>query len=163
MEIIEVRPKDRDWIRALLRKAWGGETVVIRGHVFRPCQLPGFIAVREGRPAGLVTYRVEGDDAEVVTLNSLRTGMGIGTALLGKVEETAREASCRRLRVVTTNDNRTALRFYRNRGYRKVAVRRGAVTEARKQKPEIPLRNPDGIPIEDEIELAKDLGETRCD
>ncbi|HEY1774611.1 MAG TPA: hypothetical protein VGG41_00500, partial [Solirubrobacteraceae bacterium] len=54
--------------------------------------------------------------------------------------------------LVTTNDNVTAQRFYENRGLRFVALQAGAVDEARKLKPEIPLVGEGGVEIHDELE-----------
>ena len=90
---------------------------------------------------------------EVVTLDSLRPGRGIGTALIEAVKSAASAAGCRRLWLITTNDNLHALGFYQKRGFRLVAVHPGAVDAARRLKPEIPLNGNDGIPIRDEIEL----------
>ena len=55
--------------------------------------------------------------------------------------------------VITINDNLDALRFYQRRGMRLVAVRPGAVDEARRLKPSIPVIGAQGIPIHDELEL----------
>jgi RimJ/RimL family protein N-acetyltransferase len=101
----------------------------------------------------LVTYRIVAKECEIVTLDSLQTGMGIGTALLDAVEQAAQQARCRRIWLITTNDNLTALRFYQKRGFSLVAVHRGAVEQARRLKPEIPACGQYGIPIQDEIEL----------
>jgi ribosomal protein S18 acetylase RimI-like enzyme len=101
----------------------------------------------------LITYRVEGDVCEIITLNSLVEGRGIGTALVQAVREAAVEAGCRRLWLITTNDNLTALRFWQKRGFSLVRVYRNAVTDSRRLKPEIPLTGEHGIPIRDEIEL----------
>ncbi len=51
------------------------------------------------------------------------------------------------------------VRFYQRRGFVLVALRRSAVDESRKFKPEIPLLGMDGIPIRDEIELEMALEE----
>lgn len=99
----------------------------------------------------------EGDDCEIVTLDSLNPGIGIGTALLDAVEDRARQAHCTRLSITTTNDNLNALRFYQKRGFLLVAVYRNAVDVARKLKPQIPLIGRDGIPVHDEIELQMNL------
>ena len=48
---------------------------------------------------------------EVVTLNSLQPGRGVGTALLDAVAQAATAAGCERLWLVTTNDNLAALCF----------------------------------------------------
>ena len=66
-------------------------------------------------------------------------------------------AGCRRLWLITTNDNLAALRFYQRRGFELVAVHRRAVAAARRLKPEIPLVGAHGIPIRDEIELEMAL------
>jgi DNA-3-methyladenine glycosylase I len=69
------------------------------------------------------------------------------------VKKVARQSGCRRLWLVTTNDNLNALRFYQKRGFALVAVHRNALEISRKLKPEIPLIGADGIPLRDEIEL----------
>lgn len=146
-------PADVDWIRALANERWGGPTILSRGREHRLPDLPGFVAEAEGARVGLATWRVEADACELVSLDSLRPRSGIGTALLDRVRKTAREAGCRRLWLVTTNDNLDAVRFYQRRGMRLVAVHRGAVDAARSRKPTIPLVGMHGIPIRDEIEL----------
>lgn len=98
-------------------------------------------------------------ECEIMSLNSLAEGKGIGTALLSEVEKAAREQDCRLLKLVTANDNTHALRFYQRRGFVLSKISIGAVEEARKLKPEIPLIGSDGIPIRDEIELVKVLGD----
>jgi GNAT superfamily N-acetyltransferase len=101
----------------------------------------------------LITYRVEGDAGEIITLNSLVEGRGIGTALVQAVHQTAVQAGCRCLWLITTNDNLAALRFWQKRGFSLVRVHRNAMTDSRRLKPEIPLTGEHGIPIRDEIEL----------
>jgi len=67
-------------------------------------------------------------------------------------------AGCRRVWLVTTNDNVDALAFYQRRGFRLAALHRAAVTEARETlKPEIPEVARNGIPIRDELELELEL------
>ena len=58
---------------------------------------------------------------------------------------------------MTTNDNLRALRFYQRRGFRLKELRPGAVNDARRLKPQIPLYGADGIPMRDEIELIASL------
>ena len=160
---LRVRPADdkgRGWISRLLLKRWGSERIVVHGDVYRPAELPGFVAVGDGERLGLLTYHIDGQDCEIVTVDSLHEGVGIGSALIEAVKQAARESSCRRLWLITTNDNLEALRFYQKRGFELVAVRRGAVDAARKVKPEIPLWGNHGIPLRDEIELEMALRTT---
>lgn len=144
---------DRPWATSVLARAWHSARVVTRGRVHQADSLPGLVAIAGGQRVGLLTYRREGDEIEVVTLNSLWPRRGVGTALLAAIEEIARFSGCRRLWLVTTNDNLVALRFYQKRGWSLVAVHREAMHEARRLKPEIPLLGENGIPLRDEIEL----------
>ncbi len=73
--------------------------------------------------------------------------------LIEAVKQAAVSAGCRRLWLITTNDNLHALRFYQKRGFRLVAVYPNALEESRRLKPEIPLVGLDGIPLRDELEL----------
>lgn len=132
---------------------WDAEIVVAHGVIYRPAALPGFLAEAAGAPVGLLTYHIAGEACEIVTLDSLRPGCGIGTALIAAAAAVARQAGCRRLWLITTNDNVHALRFYQKRGFRLAALHRDAVAVSRALKPEIPLIGMDGIPIRDEIEL----------
>lgn len=151
----------RPWVRQLLEAEWGGSIVVSRGRVHDASHLPGFIALDGNRPVGLVTYRIDGDACELVTLNSLVPGVGIGSALVSEVKDLATAAGCRRLWLITTNDNTQALRFYQKSGFRLVALHRDALEESRKLKPTIPLVGKDGIQLRDELEL--EIGLLRMD
>lgn len=152
----DVRPlteDDRSWVRSTLKRYWASTTVVTRGRVHEADELPGFAAWRDGVEVGLLTYNIEGDQCEIVTHNSLAGHGGVGSCLLAEVRKVAREAGCRRLWCVTTNDNTEAMRFYQRRDFDLVAIHRGAITEARKLKPEMPDVGLDGIPIRHEVEM----------
>jgi ribosomal protein S18 acetylase RimI-like enzyme len=152
-----VTPADADWIRQHVTRVWRADIVVAHGEVFRPHELPGFIASSDGKAVGLVTYRIDGDGCEIVTIDSTRPGAGIGTRLIDTVKEAALREGCRRLWLLTTNDNLNAIGFYQKRGFALVRVHIGAATEARRLKPSIPLIGFDGIPVRDDIELEMQL------
>lgn len=157
-ETIEILPLTADmrrWAVGVLAEHWGSELVVTRGHAYRADTLPGFIARMGGEPLGLITYTVKGQSCEIVTLNSLQEGSGIGTRLLEAVDRSARAAHCTRMWLITTNDNLPALRFYQRRGFTISAVYPNAVADSRRLKPEIPLIGIGGIPVRDEIELER--------
>ena len=132
---------------------WGGEEMITRGKMYRPEQLEGFVMEDEDEWLGLLTFAIEGGECEVTSLDSLREGQGIGSNLLHQVIEEAKQRGCKRLFLITTNDNLNALGFYQKRGFEIVAVYRGAVNESRKIKPWIPLVGYNNIPLRDEIEL----------
>jgi ribosomal protein S18 acetylase RimI-like enzyme len=149
--MIEVRPlreDERGWVRSMIRERWGSEIVVAHGVIYEPMLLPGFVAEEEGRPIGLLTYVLEGDACEIVTIDAFEEGRGVGTALISAVKG----LGARRLWLITTNDNVRAQRFYEHRGFRLVAVHEGALVRSRELKPEIPLVAADGTPIRDELE-----------
>ncbi len=153
-------PKDQaeqDWLKALWVQEWGGETMVSKGVIYRLAELGALIARGQDGPCGAATYHVGEHGCELMSINALAEGQGVGTSLLRAVEELARNRGCSRVWLITTNDNLDALRFYQRRGYRLAALYPGAVDEARKQKPAIPLVGYHGIPIRDEIELEKAL------
>ena len=107
----------------------------------------------------MLTYRIEGLDCEIVTIDSTVEGAGVGTALINVVRKIAKAKGCKRLWLITTNDNLNALGFYQKRGFQIIAVRPNAVDEARKLKPQISLKAANGIPIRDELELELELSE----
>lgn len=147
------RADERDLIQSQLRTSWGSATIVSRGRSRDASRLPAFLATHDEDVVGLATFELSGPECELVTLNAFRAGQGIGSALLDRVTETAAEHGCLRVWLVTTNDNLAALGFYQRRGMRLVAVHPGAVDEARRVKPTIPLVGDQGIPIHDELEL----------
>jgi GNAT superfamily N-acetyltransferase len=53
-------------------------------------------------------------ETEVVTVDALELGRGVGSLLLDAAGTLARRAGWRRLWLVTTNDNTAALRFYQS-------------------------------------------------
>jgi ribosomal protein S18 acetylase RimI-like enzyme len=125
-----------------------------------PQDLPGFVALYEGEKVGLVTYNIISASCEIVTINSNRSSSGVGTALFEAVRNIAITSGCKRLWLITTNDNLNALRFYQKRGFVLVTIHRNELELSRKLKPEISLIGNAGIPLRDEIELEIMLDET---
>lgn len=161
MSDLRIRPPqteaDRTWLTDLWREEWGGEVMVTRGKTYRVHDLEALIAWDGDQRVGLATYFIHGESCELMSLNALTQGKGVGTALLEAVEAAARQAGCTRLWLITSNDNLDAVKFYQRRGYRLVAVHLGAIDEARKIKPTIPVTGFFDIPIHDEWELSKPL------
>jgi len=158
IQIRELADEDRDWTRDFLREHWAGPLIVTRGRLHHADRLPGFVALVDGVRQGLLTYHIDGDQGEIVSLDALIQGQGIGTALIDAVRRAAAAAGCRRLWVITTNDNTPAMRFYQRCGFAMAAVHRRAVAEvSRRLKPRIPALGLDGIPIRDEVEIEIDL------
>ena len=151
-----VRPivaDDRGWIVETLETHWGSTIMVSRGVMHDIPSHDGFAAFQEGQPIGLLTYNIVGDQCEITLMQSMREGIGAGSALIDAVRSAAMSAGCRRLWLITTNDNLHALRFYQKRGFKLVAVHPNALARSRELKPGIPFTGMNGIPLRDEIEL----------
>ncbi len=151
--ILPINAGDREWVAQFIFEHWGSNKAISRGVVHFPQNLPGFVALYEGEKVGLVTYKILDESCELVTINSTHPSSVIGTALIEAVMDIAQKAGCKRLWLITTNDNMNALRFYQKRGFELVAIHRNALDISRRLKPEISLIGNDGIPLRDEIEL----------
>lgn len=151
-----LRPLISTDINLVLQKtieSWGSEIVVVHDMIFHPAELPGFGIFIGEELIGLLTYHIENYSCEIITLNSWQEGKGIGSALINEVKQVAIQSGCRRLWLVTTNDNTHALNFYQKHGFVIAGIRINSLESARRLKPEIPMRGFDGISLRDEIDL----------
>lgn len=144
---------DAPWVAAFTTAEWGADFVVAHGVVYHPHRLPGFVAQFGEDVVGLATYSIQERACELVTINAVYEGQGIGTALLEAVVTAANQARCTRVWLTTTNDNLRALAFYQKRRFQLAALHSGAVAAARRLKPSLPLVAPNGVPIRDELEF----------
>lgn len=140
-----------------MENAFGSVTVVRKGVLINASVLPGFVATDGGRLVGLLTYDCSQGECEVVAIISTEGGRGVGRALMDAARDHAAAAGCRRLWLITTNDNTRAFRFYQLWGMDLCAFYRHGARRSRKAKPSLPERGADGIPLEHELELI--LGE----
>jgi|TARA_Y100001933_G_C18895801_1_gene520330 ribosomal protein S18 acetylase RimI-like enzyme len=145
--------KDQPWIRRLLRRYWATEKILSKGKIHDAVTCSGLAAFRDDEPVGLILYNIDGEDCEIVTHNSLADSGGIGSCLLAALRNEARAHGCKRLWLVTTNDNTPAVRFYQRRDFDICAFHKDAISKARELKPEIPDEGLDGIRVRHEIEL----------
>ena len=145
--------ENRNIARSIIKK-WLTDFIITRGRKVYPAEMEGFLAFDEkGETVGMVTYEIIGDQCEVVTLDAFKQWHGVGTVLLKKVEEVARERKCRRMWLITINSNIDAIRFFQKRGMTLVAVHVNALEYSRKLKPQIPMIGEYGIPMRDEVEF----------
>jgi HAD superfamily hydrolase (TIGR01509 family) len=155
----QLQASDREWVLQMML-GWGADFIVSRGRKVYAADLPGLCAVADdGRPIGLATYEIVSDGCELVTLDALEQFRGVGTALVLAVRAAAVTAGCRRLWLITTNDNLDALRFYQRRDFKLAALRRDSLQLSRRLKPSIPLVGNYGICLRDEIELEMSLSQ----
>lgn len=157
MEYRPITDTDRDAVNALIEERWHGTDMIVHGERINMTRAAGVMAWDGDTIAGLITYRIADRECEILSMDSLQEGLGIGSALIERVIELAKDAHCRRITVTTTNDNTDALRFYQKRGFTMARLYVDAIETARRIKPSIPLTGDNGIPIRDEIELMMDV------
>lgn len=157
MEIISISDKNREQINDFLISHWYSTDMVVRGEVVDMTKLDGFAAYENENIIGLITYRIEDSECEIMSLDSLKENRGIGTTLLNKAIETASNINCTKIKLITTNDNINAMRFYQKRGFDIMRIYRNALEKSRKIKPSIPMTGDFGIPLKHEIEFERKI------
>jgi GNAT superfamily N-acetyltransferase len=158
LSVRAVAEVERSRLVEIVERQWGTTEIISRGEGHDLSRCPALFCLEGDRVVGLATYRVSGQDCELLTIDAFEKQRGIGTRLLEAVIGQAAAAGCGRLWLVTTNDNLDAIRFYQRRGMRLVAVHPGAVDQARELKPQIPLIGEYGIAIRDELEFDLEVG-----
>ena len=158
MELYRIDQKNRKSVDDFIMKHWFTLDMVVHGEKINLGNADGFYATEDNEIVGLITYRVVQNEMEILSLDSLNEKKGIGTSLLDKVVQNARDVGCSRVMLITTNDNLSALQFYQKRGFDIIKLHHNAVEESRKIKPQIPLIGSNGIPIKHEIELEMKIG-----
>lgn len=158
MQIIRIEEKQADTVNRFFIEQWGSSEMVVSSGVYNCAALDGFAALDEkGEIIGLITFDRKETEVEIISLDSLLEGQGIGSMLLERTEQLAQAENIKQITLLTTNDNLNALKFYQKRGYRLSLIFPNAVTDARKIKPSIPLIGEYGIPLQDELQLVKKL------
>lgn len=153
MNIQPITPAHRPAINEYIRNEWSGPLVVTKGRVVDTTHAAGFTADEDGVLCGAVLYEILGETCEVLVLFSLHPGKGAGGALLKAVLQTAQSAGCKRVFLVTTNDNIGAIRFYQRQGWDLCGLYLNTLDETRIIKPNVPLLGEEDIPLRHELEF----------
>ena len=78
---------DRGWKLATLDRGWGTTAVARLAELVDAAPLPGYVALDGDQRVGLLTYFDRADGIEVVTVQALEEGRGVGRALMDAVYE----------------------------------------------------------------------------
>jgi N-acetylglutamate synthase-like GNAT family acetyltransferase len=148
----EKSESDNEIINKIIR-GWGSDIIVSRGKKYTAKNTNGILSLYNNDVVGICLYNIFNNNCEIVLLEIFEKNKGIGTELINKIKEIAINKECKRIWVVTSNDNIDALRFYQKRGFIMANIYINSFNELRKIKPEIPLTGNYNIPIRDEIEL----------
>ncbi len=151
--IVNIDNSYKEAVKQLLSKSWGSDFMITKGQIHYYESLDGYLAIEDDKIVGVLTFRKSDDEVEIISLDSFKENTGIGTALLNKVTDFAKQNSIKRLWLITTNDNLNALRFYQKRNWSITAIHKDAVTKAREIKTTISIFGYNDIPLRHEIEL----------
>ena len=152
-----LEPATAEEIDLLVSEHWGVPVVCI-DRAYEPADLEGLVWRDDsGEIHGLVTWAVEDEWAEIVTLDAFVQGAHIGGRLLDAAEAELRRRGVRTAVVVTTNDNLRALSFYARRGYRLMRLDLNGMERVRAMKPGVPQEGREGLRLRDMWELRKEL------
>jgi ribosomal protein S18 acetylase RimI-like enzyme len=155
----EMRPATETEIEADWREFTGGPPVVGLLRDYEPEDVEGILwRDRDTGRTGVVTWWIDGERAEIVSVHAEPQGGGAGTRVMDAAEEELRQRGVKSAVLATTNDNARALNFYIRRGYRLVRLHLDAMNRVRERKPGVPLTGLDGVPLLDMWELEKKIG-----
>jgi ribosomal protein S18 acetylase RimI-like enzyme len=153
-EIGKIDDELRAKVQPILNETWGSPYLAVNGKLWDSWAMPGFVALDEGgNILGYLLYEFHDDICEIIVLESVVQNIGVATALINEATQIAKASGVNKVIVQTSNDNAHAFRFYQRRGFTIREVRLGAMDEARRLKPVIPLISEEGIPLRDEIEF----------
>jgi ribosomal protein S18 acetylase RimI-like enzyme len=148
---------DSETLSELLCRRWG-ETLMMFGRIWREGEYQGIgIFDNQGVTIGLATFAQFKTTLLALSIDNFSSIPGVGKALLAELKAIGLRDGARALRVLTTNDNTYALRFFQMQGFRMVAFYPGAIAVYRTVSPTLPEFGLDGIPVRDAIELEIDL------
>jgi len=150
MEYIEKTRNDDKAVSDIIN-VWGSDILVTRGNIYKASDLDGVLVYENGKIIGLGLYKIK-NDCEIVLLETFTQNKGIGSKIIEKIKEIAKAKNCKRVWLITSNENINAIKFYQKRGFHISNIYLNAMEEARKIKPEIP-KIANGIEIRDEIEF----------
>jgi ribosomal protein S18 acetylase RimI-like enzyme len=147
---------DRPAVLRLFERDFGRTRLVTFGEELHLETMSTVVADSEGEIAGALAYRERQEALHIVALatDPLWQRSGVGGHLVAEAELIARQRELTRVLVATTNDNLPSLYFYQRKGYRITAILPEAMAGAKGKEPSIGFG---GIPIRDEIHLAKAL------
>jgi GNAT superfamily N-acetyltransferase len=152
----EASAGDRERALEIFRCEFRGRQLVADGQPVSLEQAELLVAETEGGVQGALAWQRRNGALHIVALatDPMWQRAGLGGSLLAEVEAMARRTSEPVVLVTMTNDNIPALYFYQRRGYRLAAVLSGAVASQPQNRELVGFA---GIPILDEIQLAKKL------
>ncbi|MBI2829278.1 MAG: GNAT family N-acetyltransferase [Acidobacteria bacterium] len=152
----EATPADREKALALFKRDFGPAQLVAYGETVLLDRAALLVAETDGEIAGALAWRPFDGALHILALatDPMWQRAGVGGYLVAEAELLARRQDLPRVIVTISNDNLPALYFYQRRGYRVSAILRDSIAAHTRSQQAVGFA---GIPILDEIQLAKDL------
>lgn len=153
----EAADVDRAGASELFRRDFGRTGIVAFGQLMDLDAAPTIVAEMNGEIGGALAYRLVDAGLHIVALatDPMWQRSGVGGHLVAEAELLARRLNIPKVIVTMTNDNLPALYFYQRRGYYVTGWIPNGVAQYAKSAS---LPGFGGIPIRDEVRLAKMLG-----
>ena len=114
-KIQPITNKNREKVNQIMINEWNDLFMVVRGNVIKLDEVDGLIAYDEKEIVGIITYIVCRNIIEIISLNSFKERKGAGTFLIQKLKEKAKNENICVIKLITTNDNINAIKFYQKR------------------------------------------------
>jgi ribosomal protein S18 acetylase RimI-like enzyme len=152
----EASSSDRLKALELFKHDFGPAQLVAYGEAIALDAAAVLVAEADGEIAGALAWRPFDGALHILALatDPMWQRAGVGGHLVAEAELLARRQNWPRVIVTITNDNLPALYFYQRRGYRISAIRRDSIAAHTRDAKAVGFA---GIPILDEVQLAKDL------
>jgi len=152
----EASPADRVKALELFKRDFGPAQLVAYGEAISLDEAAALVAETDGEIAGALAWRPFDGALHILALatDPMWQRAGVGGHLVAEAELLARRHNWPRAIVTITNDNLPALYFYQRRGYRLSAILRDSISAHTRDAKAVGFA---GIPILDEIQLAKEL------
>ena len=153
----EGSPSDRVKALELFKRDFGPAQLVSYGEAISLDNAAALVAETDGEIAGALAWRPFDGALHILALatDPMWQRAGVGGHLVAEAELLARRQNWPRVIVTITNDNLPALYFYQRRGYRMSAILRDSIAAHTRDAKAVGFA---GIPILDEIQLAKEFG-----
>ena len=151
----EATPADREKALELFKRDFGPAQLVAYGEAISLDDALALVAETDNDIAGALAWRPFDGALHILALatDPMWQRAGVGGHLVAEAELLARRRNLPRMIVTITNDNLPALYFYQRRGYRMSAILRDSIAAHTRGQQAVGFA---GIPIVDEIQLAKE-------
>lgn len=150
LRISRIKAGDHETVRRFISGRYGAARLPSGAGNPDALNLPGFMGEAQGECAGIACFAIEGEQCQLVFLDSLHPGRGHGGALLQSVIAHARAEGCTHLIAYAGNNNLRGLAFLQKREFAISALLPGRLTEWR-------AANPGAIAPGDPAIAARDL------